>query len=138
MTPKDQINLLLTQKLPIPIAELIGLNLLSCADGQCKFELDVSKKHHNPLGTIHGGVLCDIADAAMGIAFFSTLNDNESFTTINLQINFFKPIIEGKIIATAKSIYRGRSIGYIECDILDNNGILIAKATSTCKVLTSK
>ncbi|MFQ5771237.1 MAG: PaaI family thioesterase, partial [bacterium] len=50
------------------------------------------KQHANPMGTLHGGVLCDIADAAMGMAYASTLEQGESFTTLELKINFLKPV----------------------------------------------
>jgi uncharacterized protein (TIGR00369 family) len=54
--------------------------------------LDAGPQHANPMGTLHGGILCDLADAAMGIAYASTLEEGESFTTLELKINFFKPI----------------------------------------------
>ena len=52
--------------------------------------------HANPLGTIHGGVLCDIADAAIGTAHATSLKEDESFTSIDLQINFFRPARNGR------------------------------------------
>ena len=57
------------------------------------------EQHSNPMGTIHGGILCDLADAAMGIAFFSTLEPGESFTTLELKINFLRPFWTGKLVA---------------------------------------
>ena len=58
-------------------------------------KLEAGEQHSNPMGTIHGGVLCDVADAAMGMAFFSTLGDGESFTTLELKINFLRPFWTG-------------------------------------------
>ena len=87
------------------------------------------------MGTLHGGVLCDIADAAMGVAFASTLAPEESITTIELKINFFRPVWQAQLKAEATVVQRGRTIGYLECTIVDENGRLIAKAASTCMAL---
>ncbi len=87
------------------------------------------------MGTVHGGVLCDIADAAMGIAFASTLAAEESFTTVELKINFFRPVWQARLTAEGVVVQRGRTVGYVECTIVDDDARLIAKATSTCMVL---
>lgn len=87
------------------------------------------------MGSLHGGILCDIADAAMGIAFASTLAAGESFTTVELKINFLRPVREAQLRAEGRVIQRGRTVGYLECDVTDENGKLIAKSNSTCLVL---
>lgn len=87
------------------------------------------------MGTLHGGVLCDLADAAMGMAFVSTLAPDESFTTIALSINFFRPVWQADLRAEGRVVNRGKNVGYVECDVTDQDGKLIAKATSTCVVL---
>ena len=87
------------------------------------------------MGTVHGGILCDIADAAMGIAFATTLSPGESFTTVELKINFLRPVRNTQLRAAGRVIQRGRTIGYVECEITDENGKLVAKSNSTCLVL---
>jgi uncharacterized protein (TIGR00369 family) len=87
------------------------------------------------MGTLHGGILCDIADAAMGIAFASTLAPDESFTTVELKINFFRPVWQAQLKAEGTVIRRGTTIGYMECSITDEENRLVAKAASTCMVL---
>jgi uncharacterized protein (TIGR00369 family) len=118
----------------VPIARLIGFEAKDIADGRATVTLAAGPQHANPMGTLHGGVLCDIADAAMGIAFASTLAE-ESFTTVELKINFFRPVWEAQLRAEGKVVRRGRTVGYIECEISDERGQLIAKAASTCLVL---
>lgn len=136
MESKEVLEKLMEKKLSRPpIAELIGFKITKFSEGKCEIELDASSKHHNPMGTLHGGVMCDIADAAMGLAFYSTLKENELFTTINLQINFLKQVIEDKITAIATCIQRGRSIGFLECDLINSQNVLVAKASCSCKVL---
>src|SRR5437868_14342371 len=119
----------------IPVARLIGFEAKEIADGRATVMLAAGPQHANPMGTLHGGILCDIADAAMGIAFASTLAPEESFTTIELKINFFRPVWEAALKADGKVVRRGNSLGYVECEITDDRGRLVAKAASTCLAL---
>ena len=114
-----------------PIAELIGFDLEDIGDGRAVFSLQAGSQHANPMGTLHGGVLCDLADAAMGIAFATTLAPDESFTTMSLNINFFRPVWQAGLRAKARVINRGKNVGYLECDVVDENDRKIAKANST-------
>src|SRR5215470_5089199 len=119
----------------VPVARLIGFEAKEIANGRATVILAAGRQHANPMGTLHGGILCDIADAAMGIAFASTLAPEESFTTVELKINFFRPIWQAQLKAEGTVVQRGRTIGYIECDITDEENRLVAKAASTCMVL---
>lgn len=121
---------------PPPIAATIGMRLVHVEAGRAVFELDADvERHANPMGTLHGGILCDIADGALGCAFASTLEEGETFTTLELKINFLRPFWSGLLTATGRVIQRGRTVGMTECDVEDAEGRLIAKATSTCLVL---
>src|SRR4051812_32317647 len=90
-----------------PVARLIGFNLTAIQSGEAVVEFEATAAHANPMGTLHGGVLCDIADAAMGIAYASALDEDESFTTLELKINFLKPIWTGKLRAAARVVRMG-------------------------------
>jgi acyl-coenzyme A thioesterase PaaI-like protein len=92
---------------PPPVAKPIGFTLASIDPGCAVVEFSADSCHANPMGTLHGGILCDIADAAMGMAYASTLAEGESFTTL----------------------------GLVECDIVDDQGRLVARASSTCMML---
>ena len=120
---------------PPPIAQLIGFRMTAIEPGRSRFELDADARHHNPMGTLHGGVLCDIADVAMGSAYASTLEEGESFTTLELKINFLRPVRAAHLVADGVLVHRGRTVGMVECAITDERGRLIAKATSTCLTL---
>jgi len=120
---------------PPPIARLIGFNLTSVKPGEAVIEFQSTEAHANPMGTLHGGVLCDIADAAMGLAYAANLGEDESFTTLELKINFLKPIWKARLLAVARVIKQGRTIGLVECDVTDDKGSLVARATSTCMTL---
>jgi uncharacterized protein (TIGR00369 family) len=87
------------------------------------------------MGTVHGGILCDIADAAMGMAYAAGLDEGETFTTLELKINFLKPVRTGHLTATGRVVKSGRTVGLVECDVLDDEASLVAHATSTCMTL---
>ena len=122
-------------RLPPPVAELLGIEVLGMEDGVCTMRLEADERHSNPMGTIHGGILCDLADAAMGMAYFSQLEPGESFTTLELKVNFLRPFWTGTLVARGRVVHRGRSVGLVECDVVDAQERLIAHATSTCMTL---
>src|SRR5499425_1882748 len=119
----------------VPVARLIGFEAKDVADGRATVMLAAGPQHANPMGTLHGGILCDIADAAMGMAFASTLAPEESFTTVELKINFFRPVWQAQLTAEGVVVQRGRTVGFVECTVTDEENRLIAKASSTCMVL---
>ena len=118
-----------------PVAKLVGFRPTSVEDGKAVFELEAGPQHANPMGTLHGGFLCDVADAAMGVAYASTLGEGETFTTLELKINFLRPFRNGTLTATARVVKAGRTIGLTECDVTDAEGRLIARAMSTSMTL---
>jgi uncharacterized protein (TIGR00369 family) len=120
---------------PPPIARLIGFTLSSLEVGRVTVELEAGERHANPMGTLHGGVLCDIADAAMGMAYASTLGEGESFTTLELNISFLRPVWNAKLRAVGKVVKGGGTIGLVECDVLDEQERLVARASSTVMTL---
>jgi uncharacterized protein (TIGR00369 family) len=122
-------------KFPPPVSELIGFVVEHAENGESTARMTAEERHSNPMGTIHGGILCDFADAAMGMAYFSTLEEGESFTTLELKINFLRPFWTGRLIAHGRVVSRGRTVGMSECDVEDADGRLIARASSTCMTL---
>ena len=118
-----------------PWAEFLGFELNFNEREECEITFRPKPEHFNPMGTLHGGILCDIADTAMGVAFASTLAPGETFTTVELKINYLRPVREAKLRAEGRVVERGRTIGYVECEVSDENGRLIAKSSSTCLVL---
>ena len=118
-----------------PVADLIGFHLLERGDGRAVVTFQPTTRHSNPMGTLHGGVICDIADAAMGAAYGTTLQDDETFTTLEIKINFLKPVWRSPLRAEGWVVKAGRTIGMAECDVYDESGSLVARATSTCMTL---
>jgi uncharacterized protein (TIGR00369 family) len=120
---------------PPPIGRLLGFALKAIEPGRAIFEMEAGERHHNPMGTLHGGVYCDLADAAMGFAYAATLGEGETFTTIELKINFLRAVRQGKLTAEARVVKAGTTLGYIECDVRNQTGQLVARAASTCMKL---
>jgi uncharacterized protein (TIGR00369 family) len=118
-----------------PVGRLIGFRPTSIEPGKAVFELEAGPQHANPMGTLHGGIICDVADAAMGVAYASLLDDGETFTTLELKINFLRPFWTGTLIATGRVVKSGRTIGLAECDVNDTEGRLVARAMCTCMTL---
>src|SRR5437762_10014146 len=117
---------------PPPIGSLLGFVLKVIEPGHAIFEMEADERHHNPMGTLHGGVYCDLADAAMGYAYAATLTEGESFTTVELKINFLRAVRKATLTAEAKVIRAGSTLGYVECEVKDERGRMVAKAASTC------
>jgi uncharacterized protein (TIGR00369 family) len=119
----------------LPLGQALGMRLELLEPGRTVFALDASTLHANPMGTVHGGVLTTIADSAMGVAYTSTLQEGESFTTLELKVNFMRPHREGRLTAEAQVKQGGRTVGLVECHVRDEQNRLIAYATSTCMTL---
>jgi uncharacterized protein (TIGR00369 family) len=121
---------------PPAIGRTLGFKLVDVGPGTATIEIFADTEiHANPMGTIHGGVLCDIADAAIGMAHAAGLDEGESFTSVDLQINFFRPAWNGRLRAIAKPVNVGRLISRYVCDIIKDDDKLVAQVTSTVMTL---
>ena len=123
---------------PAPVAGLVGFRILEVEPGRAVFEMETGPQHANPMGTLHGGILCDLADAAMGIAYASTLGEGETFTTLELKTNYLRQVRDGTLVATGRVVHAGRTIGLTSCDVVDEKGSLVARASSTCMTLAGE
>jgi len=121
---------------PPAIARSLGFHLVDSGNHTATIEIvtDIAR-HANPMGTVHGGVLCDVADAAIGWAHATGLSEGESFTSLDLQINFFRPVWNNRLRAIAKPVHLRKTVSRYVCDILNSEGKLMAQATSTVMTL---
>ena len=117
-----------------PITAFLGVRPVSLGDGEAQVELTADKRLHNAMGTVHGGILCDLADVAMGAALATVTAEGESFTTLQLQASYFLPVVDGRISAHARVVRRGRGTAHLECDLEDGEGRLVARTTSVCAI----
>jgi uncharacterized protein (TIGR00369 family) len=120
-----------------PISRLIGFEVAAeSADGATVVALEAGEKHANPMGRVHGGVISALADAAMGTAYGRVIHAQDDFSTIELKVNFMRPVKVGRITAVARIVQRGLRIGFLDCEIKDGRGKLVATATSTCMTIS--
>jgi uncharacterized protein (TIGR00369 family) len=113
-----------------PITELLGIRPVAIEAGLARLEMPVDSRFHNAMGTVHGGIFCDLADVAFGAALATVTEDGESFATLQLQMSYLQPVRDGRLLATAKLLRRSKTTAHLECEIHDASGALMAKATS--------
>lgn len=118
-----------------PICQTLGIELADVGPGVATAVLHADQRFWNPMGTVEGGILGDLADVAMGIAFSGTLESGESFTTLEMKMNFLRPVKEGRLTGRATVVQRGKTVGMMECIITNEAGKIVAKGSSTVMVL---
>ncbi len=116
-------------------ADLIGAQIAEVESGRVVVELDATPRHHHPGGVVQGGIITAVADAAMGMSLLTVQPRGESNSTIELKINFMRPVIEGRIRAVGRVVEVRRSLLFSEADVFDQAGKLVARASSTCMVI---
>jgi uncharacterized protein (TIGR00369 family) len=112
--------------------ETIGARLAEVDAGRVVVELDAHAGHRHPGGVVQGGIITQIADAAMGMSLLTLQAEGEANTTIELKINFVRPVVEGRIRAVGRVIEMRRTLLFGEADVFDQEGRLVARASSTC------
>lgn len=135
----EELKLLVNGDVSAPMMdELMGFSWTAVEPGEVAMEMEASERHANAMGTLHGGVLCSMADACMSSAFASTLDKEESFALLELKINYLKPVWISRLKAIGTVVKRGETIGLVECEIRDEKQSLVAKAAGTCMVLRNE
>lgn len=122
---------------PPPIADTLEFHPLGLEEGKVTFEFEPQEYHYNPIGSVHGGVISTLLDTAMGCALHSKLPQSTAYTTLELKVNFIKPVTDrcGKMKAEGRLIHLGKSTALIEADLKDDQGRLYAHGVSTCMIL---
>ncbi|WP_313244531.1 PaaI family thioesterase [Stenotrophomonas rhizophila] len=122
---------------PTAISALLGFKLIAIGEAMATLEFEAdSVKHGNQQGTVHGGILAELADAAVGTAHSTLIQPATSFTSIELSISFLRPVWQARLRAHAWATYCGRTISHYRCDIQREDGMTVATATSIVMTLT--
>jgi len=123
-----------------PIGETLGFHLVEAETGWAAFEGLPEFRHYNPIGTVHGGFAATLLDSALGCAVVSTLLRGDTWTTLELKINYVRPLTKdtGPVRAEGRIVHRGRSVATSEGDLKDRAGKLYAHATTTCMIFPAK
>jgi uncharacterized protein (TIGR00369 family) len=118
--------------------ETVGARLTEVDAGRAVVELDAHAGHRHPGGVVQGGIITQIADAAMGMSLLTLQPEGEANTTIELKINFVRPVVEGRIRAVGRVVEMRRTLLFGEADVIDSDGRLVARASSTCLAIPRK
>ncbi len=123
---------------PAPLAEVLGMRLVEADEGLAVFAATPEEFHYNPAGHVHGGFAATILDSAMGCAVYSTLALGTNYTTVEIKVNYLKPVTvaTGPVRASARVLHRGRRTAMAEGRLEDARGRLLAHATTTCLIWT--
>ena len=121
---------------PPPIARLVGYKISEIERGHAVFELEPGEYHFNPFATVHGGIASTLLDTTMTAAVLSTLSKGFSCSTLEIKVNFIRPIIikTGKVTCEAGIIHLGSRIATAKGKIMDSQGKLHAHGISTCMI----
>jgi uncharacterized protein (TIGR00369 family) len=115
--------------------ETLGARIAEAEPGRVVVELDAGPRHRHGGGVVQGGVITQIADAAMGMSLATLQEDHIWNTTIELKINFIRPMVEGRLRAIGRVVEMKQTLLFGEADVVDDEGRLIARASSTCLVV---
>jgi len=110
----------------------LGARISEAEPGRVVLELETGAQHRHGGGLVQGGIITQIADAAMGISLGTLQEDGMWNTTIELKINFIRPVTSGRIRAVGRVVEMKQTLFFSEADVLDEQGRLVAKASSTC------
>ena len=122
-----------------PYFSLLSMKILDMGIGFSVVEIDIEKKHLQPFGLVHGGVFASLIDAAAFWAFFCDIEDQDAgATSVDLKMNYLAPATSGKLIAAGSRIKHGKTLGYAEARVTNENSKILAHGTSTLMILHGK
>lgn len=123
-----------------PFADAMDFDLAEVEEGRVVFVGKPSPRFFNPLGTIHGGWTATILDSAMACAVHATLKAGEGYTTLEMKLNYIRPVMPGNgpVRCEGRLIHRGGSVATSEGRLVDSHGKLLAHGTETCMIFGGK
>jgi uncharacterized protein (TIGR00369 family) len=110
----------------------LGARITESEPGRVVLELEAGPEHRHGGGVVQGGVITQIADAAMGMSLATLQEDGLWNTTIELKINFIRPVVSGRLRAVGRVVEMRQTLLFSEADVLDEKDRLVARASSTC------
>lgn len=121
-----------------PIASHFGMEVINVESGSVVFRCTPDESHHNPIGTIHGGLVCTMLDSALGCATHTTLPAGTGYTSIEIKVNFLRPVSAGNgaLICRGRVTKPGRRVTFAEGEVLDSEGKVVATATGSLLIFS--
>jgi len=135
LAPEFRDVLIRKMKTASPFWDLLGLELTDVKKGWARVRLDFDRKLVHPLGIAHGGAIFSAADSAVAMALIGLVDRSETFTTVEMKLNYLKPFERGAITAEATIVHRGNRTALGEVEVRDDEGSLVAKGLATYMIL---
>ena len=121
---------------PPPIASLLGMDVVSVGTGDVVFTCLPDESVYNPIGVVHGGLVCTLLDTVAACAVHSTLPVNVGYTSVEIKVSYLRPVRGGvELTAHGWVTKPGRRVAFAEADVRDPSGAILATASSTCLVM---
>jgi uncharacterized protein (TIGR00369 family) len=122
---------------PPPMGSVFGFAITDVEVGRVSFECTPDESAYNPIGMVHGGLVCTLADSVLGCAVHTTLEAGVAYTSIDLNVSYLRPVnVEsGRLVATGTVTKPGRKVAFGRAEIIDGGGKLVAVATGSCLVM---
>jgi uncharacterized protein (TIGR00369 family) len=122
---------------PPPIVALLNIRLRQVERGLVVFECKPDESVYNPIGVVHGGLVCTLTDSAIGCAVHTTLDAGVAYTSIDITVNYLRPVTldSGTLVATGRVVKPGRKVAAATAEVHDGAGRLVATASSNCLIM---
>jgi uncharacterized protein (TIGR00369 family) len=121
---------------PPPILHLMGFRAVAVERGAVTFVAQPDESHYNPIGTVHGGLVCTLLDSVIGCAVQTTLPRGQAYTSLEIKVSYLRPVLatSGLLTAVGTVTKPGSRAAFAEGTVTDGSGKLVATASSTCLV----
>jgi uncharacterized protein (TIGR00369 family) len=121
---------------PPPIATLMQMGITALEEGRVEFTCTVDESVYNPIGVVHGGLVCTMLDTVAGCAVHTTLPAGIGYTSIELKVNYLRAVhaTSGPLTAVGTVTKPGRRVAFAEGEVRDAAGKVVANATSSLLV----
>jgi uncharacterized protein (TIGR00369 family) len=137
MAGRDYLQAMADGRLPPPpVSDLLGVQLTAIGDGSVEFRCRPDESAYNPIGLVHGGLVCTLLDSVAGCAVHTTLPAGVGYTSLEIKVSYLRPVRlgDGELTATGRVTKPGRRAAFADGEVRDERGRLIATASSTCLV----
>ena len=118
-----------------PIASHFGMDVVAVGPGTVTFRCLPDESHYNPIGTVHGGLVCTLLDSALGCATHTTLPAGSGYTSIEIKVNYLRPVTVtaagGALICRGRVTKPGRRVAFAEGEVVDSQGKVVATASGS-------
>jgi uncharacterized protein (TIGR00369 family) len=135
---RDYLSAMIEGRLPPPpIAQTLGFTLSRIADGEAWFTCDPHESHYNPIGMVHGGLVCTLLDSALGCAVHTQLPAGVGYTSIEIKVSYLRAVTpaSGTLTAHARVTKPGRRVAFVDGDVRDASGAIVATASGSCLIM---